>query len=378
MRRVLQITLSCWLTTLPVGVVYGQQASTLGEAIIEGSPIFSLRARYETVDQTGKDRGEAITLRTLAGWRTKPIKSTGVTFEGLNVARPASNYNDTLNGKTQFPVITDPAATDVNQLFVSWTALPETLVRGGRQSIVLDNARFVGNVGFRQVIQVFDAVSVSNTSLPRTRLYGDYLARVRTINTRVVDTDTIVLNVSHDVTPDDTIVGYAYLQNQVDAIAGAAFAGATPTDTSNPIIGIRVDCARHLNDDWRLLYTAEVAKQGPYAGGDSRIDASYVRIGAGVRHGDYSLRVDHEVLTSHDGVYGFQTPLATKHPFQGWADQFLLTPKEGLRDTFLSGVVPIGQANLVVQQHWFGSHAGRPASAKVDASKLWVTAIFDL
>ena len=90
MRRVLRITLSCWLTTLPVGVVYGQQASTLGEAIIAGSPIFSLRARYETVDQTGKDR-EAITLRTLAGWRTKQLKSTRVTFEGLNVARPASN-----------------------------------------------------------------------------------------------------------------------------------------------------------------------------------------------------------------------------------------------------------------------------------------------
>ena len=246
-------------------------------------------------------------------------------------------------------MIADPVATNVNQLFVSWTALPETLVHVGRQSIVLDNARFVGNVGFRQVIQVFDAVSVSNTSLPRTRLYGGYLARVRTINTRVVDTDTIVLNASHDVTPDDTIVGYAYLQNQIDAIGGAAFAGATSTDTSNRIIGVRVDGARLLDGDWRLLYTAEVAKQGPYAGGDSRIDASYYRLGTGVRHGDYSVRVDREVLTSHDGVYGFQTPLATKHPFQGWADQFLLTPREGIRDTF-----------------------------QVDASKLWVIAIFEL
>ena len=104
-----------------------------------------------------------------------------------------------------------------------------------------------------------------------------------------------------------------------------------------------------LDGDWRLLYTAEVAKQGPYAGGDSRIDASYYRLGTGVRHGDYSVRVDREVLTSHDGVYGFQTPLATKHPFQGWADQFLLTPREGIRDTF-----------------------------QVDASKLWVIAIFEL
>ena len=33
-----------------------------------------------------------------------------------------------------------------------------------------------------------------------------------------------------------------------------------------------------------------------------------------------------------DGVQAFQTPLATLHAFQGWADVFLTTPPNGLRD----------------------------------------------
>ena len=33
-----------------------------------------------------------------------------------------------------------------------------------------------------------------------------------------------------------------------------------------------------------------------------------------------------------NGAQAFQTPLATLHAFQGWADVFLNTPRDGLRD----------------------------------------------
>ena len=39
--------------------------------------------------------------------------------------------------------------------------------------------------------------------------------------------------------------------------------------------------------------------------------------------------------TGH-GEYGFATPLATLHKFNGWSDQFLATPKEGLADLYAS------------------------------------------
>lgn len=48
------------------------------------------------------------------------------------------------------------------------------------------------------------------------------------------------------------------------------------------------------------------------------------------------MRYDQEILSSNDGSYGFQTPFGTNHLFQGWADQFLVTPKQGIRDQFIS------------------------------------------
>ena len=35
---------------------------------------------------------------------------------------------------------------------------------------------------------------------------------------------------------------------------------------------------------------------------------------------------------------GFSTPLATLHAFQGWADAFLTTPRDGIRDLYLGAV----------------------------------------
>jgi hypothetical protein len=43
--------------------------------------------------------------------------------------------------------------------------------------------------------------------------------------------------------------------------------------------------------------------------------------------------VGYEVLGSDDGAFGFSTPLATLHKFNGWSDQFLGTPSQGLVDT---------------------------------------------
>jgi len=46
--------------------------------------------------------------------------------------------------------------------------------------------------------------------------------------------------------------------------------------------------------------------------------------------------VGFESLGSDNGNYGFSTPLATLHKFNGWSDQFLGTPKQGLEDLYLS------------------------------------------
>ncbi len=384
-------------------------SATPGEAVVSGTPILNLRPRYEHADQAGKETGRAATLRTLAGWRTGSWQGISGTVELIDVGRLDDDYNDNLNGRTQYPVIADPDNTDINQLYLDYTGLPGTRLRAGRQSIKLDNVRFIGNVEFRQVMQVFNGVTVENSSLPNTRLYAGYLGRVKNVNTKQHETDTILLNARYAITPNDAVVGYGYFQDQNDAIAAAAFQGAAPADASNRSIGLRADGAHPLNTDWKILYTAEYAQQADYSGGDARIDASYTRLGIGGQWRDIFLRADQEVLGSNDGLYAFQFPLATNHLFQGWADQFLTTPRQGIRDRFLTAGAKIEKAQLLAEYHDFRSdfagidfgaefdfsvsypllpkllgkieyadyQAGDAASGKVDLTRVWVTLVFN-
>ena len=385
-------------------------AASLGEAVRSGKPILNLRPRYEFVDQDGRpDEANAFTLRTLAGWKTGTWKGLSGTIELIDVGRLNDEYNDGQNGKVQYPVVADPDNTDVNQLYLDWAVLPATRIRAGRQSIKLDNVRFVGNVEFRQVMQVFNGVTAENTSLRNTRLYAGYLGRVKTVDTRQHDTDTLLLNARYALSPSEALVGYGYFQDQPDAIAAGGFSAPAPTDTSNQIVGLRADGAHPFGEKWKLLYTAEYAKQNNYAGGDARIDAHYVRLGLGGQVGDFALRVDQELLSSNDGLYGFQTPLGTNHLFQGWADQFLTTPRQGIRDTFLSASAKIKKAQLLAEYHQLESdtggidfgdefdfgvayplmqkligkieyaeyQAGDTGSGKVDTRKFWLTFTFN-
>lgn len=387
-----------------------QDSPSLGEALTSGQLILNLRPRYENVDQSDKsETAEALTMRTLAGWETGSWYGLSAKAELIWVGRAIDRYNDTLNGKIQYPVIADPDDLDVNQLYLDYRGINNTLIRGGRQSIVLDRARFIGNVQFRQVMQVFNGVIAENTSLPNTRLYAGYLGRVKTITTRQFATDTILLNGRYSFNPENDLTGYGYFQDQPNAIAASLFRGPAPTDTSNQIIGIRSNGAIPLSTRWSLLYTAEIATQANYAGGDARIDADYLRAGSGAKWGDTQLRIDYEVLGSNDGVYAFQTPLGTNHLYQGWADQFLSTPPDGIRDTHVTAIAKVRKATLHAAFHKFRAdsssldfgdetdlavtypftkrlvgkieyadyRAGDLASGKVDVRKYWLTLIFN-
>jgi hypothetical protein len=147
-------------------------------------------------------------MRTLAGWETGSWYGLSAKAEFIWVGRAIDRYNDTLNAKSQYPMIADPDDLDVNQLYLDYRGIGDTLIRGGRQSIKLDNSRFIGNVAFRQVMQVFNGAIVENTSLPKTNLYAGYLARQKTVTTRQFDTDTILLNARYSPNPDNALVAY--------------------------------------------------------------------------------------------------------------------------------------------------------------------------
>src|SRR5690606_25474218 len=76
------------------------------------------------------------------------------------------------------------------------------------------------------------------------------------------------------------------------------------------------------------------ARQSDYGGNPVAYAAEYwhARLGLGIA--GLTLTAGYEELGSDGGVAAFQTPLATLHAFNGWADLFLTTPASGLRDYY--------------------------------------------
>ena len=62
-------------------------------------------------------------------------------------------------------------------------------------------------------------------------------------------------------------------------------------------------------------------------------------------------------LAVRDGTIGFATPLATLHAFNGWADMFLTTPANGLKDLYLRAAYSlpadfVGARTLALNATW--------------------------
>jgi len=348
----------------PAPAPASEAAASLSEAVRGGKLLLNLRPRWENVSQDNKsDHANALTLRSLIGWRTRAFHGFSVTLEGIDVSHLGEQEFATTRTDPQFadyPIVADPDDTDINQLYLDYTGVAATRLRVGRQSIKLDNVRFLGNVEFRQVMQVFNAAMVENTSLPNTLISAGYLWRQTNILGDEHDLDMPVLNARYTWQPGNDLTGYVYLQDQ--DITGQALknTAAMPAfmDNSNQIYGLRANGAYSFGEKLKLLYTAEYARQDDYAGGDSRIAARYWRLGAGPQFGSWFARVDYEVLSSNDGRYGFQTPLGTNHLFQGWADQFLTTPAQGMRDLYVSAGGKLAKLGVYFEAHTFESDFG--------------------
>lgn len=360
---------------------------TIWDAIKGGKNLTSFRLRYEHVDQEGKpETADALTLRSLVGWQTAPFHNFSVGVQIIDVAKLDNRYDDRRLGDPEkgmgdYPIIVDPHDTDINQLYVDWTGIKNTRFRVGRQQINLDNVRFIGDIGFRQVMQVFDGYSVLNKSLPNTEIYLAHFERVKQISTRLQQGELEIVNVKYRISPAESLTGYGYFSNfETPTIAKTSVLG-TNTDQSNKTLGLRLDGTRRINDDWRLLYTAEYAKQTDYSGGDSRIDAHYGRAGIGAGYQGWFARIDHEKLSSNDSQYAFQTPFGTNHLFQGWADHFLVTPTQGIEDTFITvGGKPLPALTLHAEYHFihadedfakFGGSFGDKFGKEFDFAATW-------
>jgi hypothetical protein len=323
---------------------------SITDALKNGEAHLDFRLRYEDVDQDNPANleGDALTLRSRLNYKTGDFKGVTAFLEMDNVsAADKDSYNSTTNGEVDKAVIADPTGTEVNQAWVNY-ANWDTDFKYGRQRINLDNQRFIGGVSFRQNEQTYDAFSVSNSSLSDTKIFYTKINNVNRIfgeDSPDGDhkSDTDLLNIKYSGMAVGAITGYAYLIDDKDS---ARFS----TDT----YGLRF-AGNSKGDNLAFDYALEYAKQDDSANNPVDYSADYILAEGGLTVSGFKLKLGYELLGSDDGEAAFITPLATLHKFQGWTDQFLTTPNEGIEDIYLSAGTTFSGLKLLAVYHRFAS-----------------------
>jgi len=343
----------------------GANASTFEEALTGGTPSLSLRYRYERVDEQGKSHNAyANTLRTALGYRTGDFMNFRAFLEFEDVHSFGSeHYNDTSNGKTQYPVVADPEDTAISQAYLAYATFEQTNIIFGRQRIVLDNQRFIGDVAWRQHNQTFDALRVNTGLIPGTDLTYAYIENVNRVFGEHHPTDsdfkmhTNIVHASLPILTLGTLAAYGYFLE---------FDDSAVDDNDSATIGLRFSGSFSPNDALTLLYTAEYASQNDFAKGKNTIDADYFLLEGGAGIKGITAKLSYEKLGG-DGNYGFSTPLATLHAFQGWADKFLSTPIDGIRDLYLTvSANPYGVKAAAIYHEFSSDHDSYDYGNEID------------
>jgi hypothetical protein len=336
---------------MPAASFAGDLGTDVAQAFKDGKANVAFRYRYENVDQDNFDKdANASTLRSRISFQTAAWQDLTLMLE-LDDIRSLGDesYNSTRNGNTDRPTVLDPVAA------LKYMGIANTEIIIGRQKISRGNERFVGPVGWRQNEQTYDAGSVNYKFSDKLQAYYAY---VRQVN-RVVGPDngtppadyngnTHLADVSYAFSPAAKLTAYGYFLDFDEALAA-----------SSQTLGLRLAGDIKLNEQWAVPYAAEWATQDDYGDNPNSYSADYYLAEAGVRWQKITAKLSYEVLEGGTVAnHQFQTPLATLHAFQGWADQFTSTPTGGIEDTFLTVDFPVLGANLKVRYDEYQSETG--------------------
>lgn len=321
-------TLIMLLALAPAGAAHAQE--------IVLKPLGEARLRYESVDQDGlASEAEALTLRVRAGVEAKAGRWSAL-VEGQGNLAIVDDYFDGLNGAATRPIVADPENIALTRAQLRY-ASPTFAVTAGRQRIGFDDERFVGSVGFRQNGQSYDAVRAEVTPVKGVKVDLAYAWSVRTIwgidgaggRQQAVSGDNVFANVAAQ-TPVGKLSGFAYLVDQDEA----AMQGFRMSSQS---YGARLDGSQKAGKA-KIAYQLSYARQSDWHRNPNDYSADYYLADVAVDFGGPRLGAGYEILGASGGtaLTSFQTPLATGFKFQGWADKFLVTPPDGVRDLYAS------------------------------------------
>lgn len=361
-RNLLSASLALCLThaTIAAEPAGATPGDPIADILGKGKVTLSVRPRAEFVDQSNRRDADAFTIRTALGFTTAPyhgftamIEMEDVTaLKGSDYA-PAPAFSPNAQSRA---VIVDPEGTEINQAWIAYKT-GGTTFKAGRINLVLDNTRFVGNVGWRQNHQTFDGVTVQGTTAHKLSYTYGYLHHINRIfgddiaggNWR---SDSHIGNLSYAGLPVGTITGYAYLLDFDNAAANAcATYGLSLTGSQGK--------------ELKFGYRAEYARQTDYGANTADYATDYLLGEISLGNKAVTGAIGYEQLGTDNNV-GFKTPLATLHAFNGWADMFLATPAGGLRDTYARVSTTLGKVGLLAFYHKFETDTGLDLGDEID------------
>jgi hypothetical protein len=318
----------------------------------DGTIILNSRLRYEFADQQDLDDSNAFTLRTRLGYQSGV--HSGFSF----LAECEYNWELNSGDFAAYPppfnagdtVIADGESFDINRFIVKYQSEPFTAIVG-RQDINLLNQRHIGTVAWRQNDQTQDAARIRFTAIPDFVLDYTYNWQVNRVFgsqapagvLKRFHTDNHILNATYTGIDDLTLGAYAYLLRLRNAPA-----------LSSDTVGLFADGSVSITSEYAFKYRAEWSYQtdNSHTAGPN-VGEHYIHLRGAVVRKNYEVGLGFESLGGN-GTTAYQTPLATLHAFNGWADTFLTTPAAGLRDYYLFAGAPLGWGiNARLEAHQF-------------------------
>lgn len=338
----------------------GQPSEDVWKALTSGKVTFNNRLRGEFVEQDGLRPAQALTNRillsyTTGNWRGASahvgmthIKS--LTYDRYNAA--GLNHPDVPNRA----VVADPEMTELNQLYIQYVQPRQALLRFGRQRILHEDQRFIGNVGWRQNEQTFDAMTLeSSFGIDKLAVKYHYLWQVHRIfgpdhPDGKWDSDSHLFLASYQLPCLKSLASVFLYQLQFDQAA------ANSTNT----FGLHFTGETVIADKRTFHWDMAWAHQTDARNNPQSFHVNYYRFHSHILDKRWGrLGASWELLGSSGGRNAFQTPLATLHAWQGWADVFLRTPANGLEDFHLEAGLPMTRNfAFLTRYHWFRANHG--------------------
>ena len=323
-----------------------------------------LRTRYQYLDidalssrkVNSLDPASIITNRTNLNFSAKLFELEGLNAEmELNAVNDfGSQYGDGTQIDKHVPAKVrgsnkagEVAEAKISQANISYTNSGTTgLV--GRKTVNIDNQRWVGSVGWKQNFQTLDLALLAYATEDKAfNIMAAYVYGVNAIGDTGYDygqgavyngvvgsgsTTSGVLHASYKIMDPLTITGYGYLLGSVSDTYGLSATG-------------KISLADGINMNYRAEYalqtkaSLEHSQLGPKSAADN-VSSQYINADVGANIKGVLVGLNYEVLgankdydrTKAASGPALQTRLATKHKFNGWADQFLKTPDGGLQD----------------------------------------------